>query len=441
MDLKKILIPLFIRKDKAMTKKKYRKLLSIGILVCGVVLITILTSYAFWQMDFSQAGTTNNTYKCFDVTFSENTEGVTQLSSYPMQDAEGLNTPAYQVTITNTCDSYATYSFNVNELNSSTLDKSHVKVAIDGKVSFLTSNKVVSTPADLESTARITYSLLTGGLNSGETITHTFRSWMAYETTEAQGFNKIYDTKITVEAVATSQPLLATVISQKVVTSGDGVYKANGQDNKETYYFKGSNPNNYLKLGDLNFRIIRVNEDGTIRVMADNPVTPFADKTNHQTVFNNSDSSTYSTSTTLPYYVVPTALNNWYTENITTYNNFFMEKGDFCNDTSYGARARRANNTQTFVCPVSTLKLKIGLISIDEFELAGGGSSYLYKEMMWTMTPYNETDVFFITDTATVSYRAASSQRPAAFPVLNLKASTTVTGEGTEDNPYEVITS
>lgn len=50
--------------------------------------------------------------------------------------------------------------------------------------------------------------------------------------------------------------------SKNIATEGNGLYEANGD-----YIFKGDTVNNYLKINDLLFRIIRINSDGSIKVL------------------------------------------------------------------------------------------------------------------------------------------------------------------------------
>ena len=57
-----------------------------------------------------------------------------------------------------------------------------------------------------------------------------------------------------------TQELYKKITDDKnVVTSGYGLYTLNGN-----YVFRGENVNNYLKLGAITWRIVRVNSDGTI---------------------------------------------------------------------------------------------------------------------------------------------------------------------------------
>lgn len=53
-----------------------------------------------------------------------------------------------------------------------------------------------------------------------------------------------------------------------VTEQGAGLYL----DEEDNYIFKGEYVNNYLKIGEMNFRILRINSDGTIRIMLADPL-------------------------------------------------------------------------------------------------------------------------------------------------------------------------
>ena len=67
----------------------------------------------------------------------------------------------------------------------------------------------------------------------------------------------------------------STPAGYDTVTPGTGLYAAKDYDNSDTYYFRGAVESNYVKFGknsngdDLYWRIIRVNGDGTIRLIYD----------------------------------------------------------------------------------------------------------------------------------------------------------------------------
>ncbi len=57
----------------------------------------------------------------------------------------------------------------------------------------------------------------------------------------------------------------ADILKKNVVTFGDGLYVDPTVDGR--YIYRGGNPNNYIKLGDDLYRIISVEKDGTIKVI------------------------------------------------------------------------------------------------------------------------------------------------------------------------------
>ena len=87
------------------------------ILVILIVLVSILgISYASWfvnekQNDFNTLGS-----KCFELTMMNESEGITLDKTYPISDEEGLSTTGYTFTIKNTCNTYATYEVNLEDM-------------------------------------------------------------------------------------------------------------------------------------------------------------------------------------------------------------------------------------------------------------------------------------------------------------------------------------
>lgn len=419
-----------------MAKKKNKRIIIIlSIALLALAIVGMFGTYALWMMDKWQESETSNYYKCFDISYSQNVNEITQISSYPMTDEKGLSTDVYSVTITNTCGSYATYNLNLTELNDSTLSADYLKIAVNGNISLLSSNSKIETDTSIAN-AKSTYTIASGGLSKDESITYNFQEWMDYNTTEAQGYNKVHKCKLTVDSVAANTPLLASVIKNRVVTTGDGVYTSSGYQGKTIYDYKGSDPNNYLKINDLNFRILKINEDGSIRIVGSKAVGP--------SFYSNVNEPTYLADSSLSVGFLHSSLVNWYNSNIVNNNlESYFVNGDYCNDTSYGARLRRAQGNQTQNCPVTPLKLNIGVISIDEYDLAGGSSSYLKgNSNFWTMTPYSDTDVYYVaynSGSPKVANRSANSANTSAYPVINLRADVQVRGDGSASNPFTLV--
>ncbi len=270
----------------------------------------------------------------------------------------------------------------------------------------------------------------------------------------------------------------------------EGIYQASdGMYGGISYYWRGAVTNNYVKFAGFCWRIIRINGDGSMRLIYDG-ATCHANGTNTSesiaktsVAYNISynDSSyvgwTYSlgsqrtTSGTASN--AKTQLESWYNANITGTNANKVADGKFCNDRNvgqpvsdwggfvttwsatgtsfaYAGADRLWNKYQpTLDCPTGDVyTLKVGAITADEVELAGGRDEnntlfYLYNgQNYWTMSPVCWDSpwayVFFVRNDGRLANNSVNNTYDLR-PVINLKADTVFSsGNGTLDNPYIV---
>ena len=300
-------------------------------------------------------------------------------------------------------------------------------------------------------------------------------------------------------------------------TADEGIFTAQDNDGA-SYYWRGAVENNYLKFAGKWWRVIRVNGDGTIRIIYDgteyhaNGTSTKDSLINNGAIYSFSKDAAYrdnayvgfmygevgantyeSTHANINKSNAMEQLETWYTVNLTDYASFIDINAGFCNDrsinngnitwwnldtkkgygkllTAYSSFSRildtsgnfSPTQTPTFECvnendlfteSVATkgnkaLTYPIGLITADEVVYAGGfgGSNnvsfYLYNgQNYWTMTPYslwsNENAAVFITGDRGLG--CFSVQMDFGLrPVINLKADVTITGSGTQNDPYVV---
>ena len=245
-----------------------------------------------------------------------------------------------------------------------------------------------------------------------------------------------------------------------------------------TYYYTG-NPNNWVQFAGFNWRIIRINGDGTIRMIYQG-TSANATGTGTQigtSAFNSSDDNktyvglVYNTSSQHGYgtpSTIMTTLNRWYNNNLASYEADYIDTGTgFCSDrnmadgsswttssdTIYYAPYDRMNGPASLQChdddilsqDNGKLPNPIGLVTSDEYVLAGSGSSYLnVKIYYYTMSPdgfIGRNDfVFVVSDYGGFSSNGWSVD--GAFgvrPVINLHADVSLTGSGTTTDPYKVV--
>lgn len=282
----------------------------------------------------------------------------------------------------------------------------------------------------------------------------------------------------------------------QVATTDEGMFTANDNDGV-TAYFRGAVTNNYVKFANFWWRIIRVNGNGSIRLIYDG-TTAHANgesSTDRQigiSVFNtNTDDNAYvgymygtpgsttyeATHANVNNSAVKTTLDNWYESNLSNYSDYIDTEAGFWGDrtllsgsgtgttqTNYAAYNRLlTNKTPTFGYNNSNdlyttsgssqgnkaLTYPIGLITADEVAYAGGvwdtdnKSYYPYiGQYYWTMSPfwsYGYTAVFYMSSSGSLYARwGVSDDRVGVRPVINLRGDLSVTGTGTSTDPYEV---
>ena len=236
-----------------------------------------------------------------------------------------------------------------------------------------------------------------------------------------------------------------------------GLYAQTVGSNK-TYYFRGEPTNNYIKFAGKDYRILRVNEDGTIRIM----LTSSIGNNKFNSTFNTYDKMYYTNSE------LKTVVDNWFTTNITGDNaskvvsgNYFCEQAKVVwNTSNYTAGSAtvtaKESYTPTFECTTDgngkgIVTSKVGLVTYDETIYAGGwydvaGLSYPYYlnsgNLYWTMSPAGFHD-----SNRAIAWRVNSigitndyfvNYTFGVRPVLILSADTLVSGSGTSSDPYIV---
>ncbi len=319
----------------------------------------------------------------------------------------------------------------------------------------------------------------------------------AIKTTGTAKWNNVTYDSITynLSAITLTETELETDKSDK------GLYQAT-DDYGTTYYYRGNVKNNIVSFAGFYWQIVRINGDGSIRLMYDGAVKnasgvnqsinnrtyQFNSKHNDPTyvgyMYGNPDGTTFDevhTNTTSS--TIKTTVDNWYKTNIVDkgYSNYLSNAVGFCGDRTltggdgistsiysyFGAYGRYEKNTAQFTCPNierdlytttdssvgnKVLTYPVGLITYDELVFAGMDSNHTNKlswvystQHYWNMSPSS----FYATGGIAFEWM----QNSAGFlnlwtwvtgwygarPVINLKSDTLITsGIGTSSDPFVV---
>ena len=274
----------------------------------------------------------------------------------------------------------------------------------------------------------------------------------------------------------------------KIATTDEGIFKTNDNDGV-SYYWRGAATTNYLKFGGYCWRIVRINGDGTIRLIYDGTtchsngeITTDSIAVENVSYSSNKDRSEYVGWTYTEGLQRPannnegtpsnakTKLEEWYNANLKSQESKIAD-GKYCNDrnvvngqswsSSPSASFNYASYKRLYEDYMPTLNcssndlytLKVGLIMADEIELSGcknaiNTSYYLYNgQNYWTISPYQwyygsstslYARVFAVNSDGYFGYWNVDYTH-GVRPVINLKSNVTLTGTGTINDPYEVI--
>ena len=256
--------------------------------------------------------------------------------------------------------------------------------------------------------------------------------------------------------IITASPTLTT--SSNNSSDANGLYSSTATNTGEpTYYFRGNVENNYVKFAGQTWRIVRINEDGTIRMIMQDGI-----KNNTAYQFNsNANNYIYM------YYTnsdIKTQLESWYQTNIGSETNLVnkVATGKYhCEQAKVKMNGWSSGNatmivytnyTPDFKCTTDgngkgLVNADIGLLSYDEAVYAGGYYSqsnsnyYLYNSAInwWTMSPtgyYGGALEWIIYDNGSVATGYPVYYDFSIRPVICLNSNILAIGSGTSLDPF-----
>ena len=281
----------------------------------------------------------------------------------------------------------------------------------------------------------------------------------------------------------------------ELVESGDGLYEDSYESGR--YIYRGSNPNNYITFNGETWRIIAKEADGTYKIIRNEVLEGRAfDEANHRSTANNtycrqpqygcgvyaavegkfsspsgSQKGTVTEDSSIKIYLNE----DYYTNNINetakeqmTSHSFNIGAVEYLDESGAEADsiAKNIEGEEMY-----TWTGDVGLANVSDILKASTNplctsattsyngtnecnSNYLLDEgtasllYYWTINAYSRGsggysssawygDVY--SSYAAVNYNSADASNSASRPVVFLKSDTTLSGEGTQSNPYTIV--
>ena len=211
----------------------------------------------------------------------------------------------------------------------------------------------------------------------------------------------------------TSGGNITEFVQDLLETSPDGTYEYMGGT-----YLKGVQDSNYIWFDGFLWRIMGINEDGSIRMITEENVTGIPWGTNAQDYDNS-------------------YINDWL-------NNYFYPKlkdkdllvnQTWCSEATTNSNSRRTTCTNN----LSKVQKPVGLLSIDEYNLANSNSSYLRNlQWFWLSTQNGGSNAWYVNDNGNTA--SAAIGRTYGFrPIINVVDSITISSRiGTIQDPFVI---
>ena len=198
-----------------------------------------------------------------------------------------------------------------------------------------------------------------------------------------------------------------------VVTDGDGLHQ-----DTEGYYFKGNVFNNYVQFANRLFRVIRINNDGTVKLIQEKIATEFmwGDDVNY--VGSNVDK----------WLDKKEALGTGVYYNTIPYPTDFLVKTEYNIPSFDGKKVK--DGTEKLSSYVTTLSIK-------DYSTANGTNSFLNtKNYFWLIGTGENGDNLYVSEDGSL-LEGSSYEAYGVRPVITLKADTIISGgNGSAEAPF-----
>ena len=472
-----------------------KKNLFLNILLVVILLVFVVgISFAAATWKRTTGDNTVNTGS-ISMSYVEPTNALILENALPMSDEEGKSqTKYFEFTVSTHATTNANddtgitipYEINISdiELTNEELAKYFIKLnlsTVEGNVETEVLQPTTMTNLNLSAlreNATKVYEARDVHKNGSDTKTTTYRlrAWLDKNYAVENKVETKYQYKFrvnvnsTVNAVGVdtntttdAKYLSKAILDQGIVSSGDGLYVSNETNTTQpTYYYHGAVEDNYVSFANLRWRVVRINEDGTIKIILEELILKGATYNFNINNYMTYDSMYYSNSDEEG--GIKKVVDDWYSTALEENYDSYIATTNFCESAKVktniawlsgnATMVPASDYTSDFECPIDGhnkqfVSSKVGLINIDELVHARGiinssSTFYLSNLQTLTMSPSVSSSTYgagvwrISSNGVNAAYVKGGSGLTRILPVISLKANTLVTGTGASDNMWVV---
>ena len=262
-----------------------RKIILTIVIICLIGLVGLGISYAYWKFTYIQTDNNIAISKCLKLDMTNEKNEINLTNMYPISDEEGRKLTPYSFKITNTCSMSAEYKVNLEMLEGTTLNSKYLASLINnGDIKLLSSYDSAKTTISGSVESRI---LDTNILTPGASKEYNISLWMDKSVTLADDAqNKSFSAKVVIDA-SMYTGIVDKIVAQLDIAgkcptvNDDGTVNVTSAESENSllcsapdnygtsYYYRVNVQNNYVKFANFYWRIVRINGDGSIRMIYD----------------------------------------------------------------------------------------------------------------------------------------------------------------------------
>mgnify|MGYP004482771645 CR=1 FL=1 len=205
-------------------KKVNNNKLRYKIFFLGLIFILIISligiSFSYWRFESKQNDQNIASSKCFKVIITNESDAITLNNLHPITDDEGLKSSSYSFTIENTCDTYAMYQVNLEDILDDTITKrlnnKYIKISLnDGTPKVLnTYQSVTPTINNADASFKLTSGSLGPKGSNNDSVNYNLKLWMNYDTPALdEVMSATFKSKVSVVSVYTEEDKLTNDIT------------------------------------------------------------------------------------------------------------------------------------------------------------------------------------------------------------------------------------